>query len=197
MALTNKQKASIGGGAVAAILSAIFAVEGGYVNNPKDPGGETNMGITKKVAVSKGYTGSMKNLLKQFASEVYYEDYIIKPGYEPFIEIQPAIAEELVDTGVNTGPARPSKWLQMSLNSLNRDRDYPAILEDGKVGKGTIAAYQSLEKVRGKKKACELILKSLDAYQAHYYMSLKSLKTFTPGWIDNRVGNVPLSHCKG
>ena len=36
--------------------------EGGYVNDPRDPGGETNHGVTKRVAVANGYTGSMKDL---------------------------------------------------------------------------------------------------------------------------------------
>ena len=30
-------------------LQAILHHEGGYVNHPKDPGGETNLGVTKRV----------------------------------------------------------------------------------------------------------------------------------------------------
>ena len=30
-------------------LEAILHHEGGYVNHPKDPGGETNLGVTKRV----------------------------------------------------------------------------------------------------------------------------------------------------
>lgn len=196
MAMTTKQKGGMTGGVVALILASVFAAEGGYVDNPKDPGGKTNMGITENVARANGYEGNMRALPKELASSIYFKDYIQKPGYEPFLEIQPAIAEELVDTGVNTGPARPSRWLQISLNSLNRDgKDYPSLTVDGKVGTGTINAYKSLERVRGKIKACEMTLKLLDAHQAVYYVSLTNLKTFTPGWVDNRVGNVPLSHC--
>jgi lysozyme family protein len=177
-------------------LPSYSLVEGGYVNNPNDPGGETNMGITKRVAVDNGYRGPMRDLPKPVAENIYFEDYIRKPGYEPFVDLSPAIAEELVDTGVNTGPARPSRWLQISLNALNRDgRDYPAIAVDGRVGKGTIGAYQSLQKVRGKVKACQMVIKLLDAQQAMHYLSLTNLKTFTPGWIDNRIGNVPLERC--
>lgn len=194
---SKAQKVAGGAGVVGMILAAVFAAEGGYVNNPKDPGGETNMGITKKVAVSHGYTGPMKQLPKDLAASIYFEDYIRKPGYEPFVELSPAIAEELVDTGVNTGPARPSRWLQVALNALNRDgRDYPALVVDGRVGKATINAYQSLQRVRGKTKACQMVIKLLDAQQAMHYVSLTHLKTFTPGWIDNRISNVPLGHCE-
>ena len=60
MASTNlKQKVVGTAGAVALIVTALFAVEGGYVNDPRDPGGETNHGITKAVAVDAGYLGAM------------------------------------------------------------------------------------------------------------------------------------------
>lgn len=193
--MATKTTAGIGGVA-AAVIAAVFAVEGGYVNNPKDPGGETNHGITKAVAVQHGYTGPMRDLSKELAASIYFEDYIRKPGYEPFLEISPAIAEELVDSAVNTGQKRPSTWLQQSLNALNRNgKDFASIYVDGKVGPNTVSAYQSLERVRGKVGACQLVLKLLDAQQAVYYMSLEQLGTFTPGWVANRIGNVPLSHC--
>lgn len=196
MALTNKQKVGTGSGVIAAILAAVLAVEGGYVNNPKDPGGATNHGITEKVARANGYTGDMKVLPKQTAIDIYDKQYVKDPGFTPFAELSPAVLEELVDSGVNTGPARPSRWLQLSLNALNRDgKDYPDIAVDGKVGNGTVNAYKALVKIRGKVKACELTIKLLDGQQAAYYMSLGKLETFTPGWIDHRIGNVPLNRC--
>ena len=50
---------------VGAIIAGILVVEGGYVNHPSDPGGETNYGITKSTAVRHGYTGSMVDLPKE------------------------------------------------------------------------------------------------------------------------------------
>ena len=185
------------GGTAAIIIATVLGLEGGYVNNPKDPGGETNHGVTKAVARAHGYQGPMKDLTKDAAASIYYEDYIRKPGFSPMLEISPAVAEELVDSGVNTGPARPSRWFQQALNSLNRDgKDYPQLTVDGKVGPATYAAYRGLENTRGKVEACQLMLKLLDAQQASYYMSLTHLKTFTPGWVSHRIGNVPLSKCK-
>jgi lysozyme family protein len=195
MAITRKHVGI--GGIAAAIISAVVAVEGGYVNDPHDPGGETNHGITKTVAVSHGYTGPMKSLSEDLATSIYFEDYIQKPGYEPFLALSPAVAQELVDSAVNAGPARPSLWLQKALNSLSRGgRDFPSTLVDGKVGPATITAYKALQRVRGKVQACELVIKLLDSQQAVYYMSLDKLSDYTVGWVTNRVGNVPLSRCK-
>lgn len=184
------------GGAIAAIIAAVFTLEGGYVNNPRDPGGETNHGVTKQVAVEHGYTGSMKDLTKETAADIYYQSYILKPSFHRIVELSPAVGEKLVDAGVNTGPARPSRWFQIAVNSLNRDgQDYRATGVDGILGNDSVRAYKDLQRVRGKVKACEMTLKLLDAQQANYYMSLGHLKTFTPGWIDHRIGNVPISRC--
>lgn len=182
--------------AALAIVAAVLSVEGGYVNNPKDPGGETNHGVTVAVARENGYTGSMKELPVETAQEIYMKKYIESPNFLPMVEVQPAVAEKLVDAGVNTGPARPSRWFQQSLNALSNDgKLFPQTSVDGKVGSHTVQTYRELEKVRGKVKACQLTLKLLDAYQATYYVSINN-PTFTAGWIDHRIGNVPLSKCK-
>lgn len=195
MAVTAKKVGGISGVA-AAIIAAVFTLEGGYVNDPTDPGGETNHGITKTVAKENGYTGPMKELTQELASSIYYKDYIEKPGFVPMLELSPVVSQKLVDAGVNTGTARPSRWFQASLNALSRGgKDFPQINVDGKVGAGTISAYKSLQKVRGKVKACELMIKTLDGQQTAYYMSLTNLPQYTVGWVDNRIGNVPVSRC--
>ena len=53
---------------------------------------------------------------------------------------------------------------------------------------------QALERKRGRVKACELVLKLLDAQQGAHYMSLNK-PTFIVGWADKRLGNVPLARC--
>ena len=134
MTATAKKVGGISGVA-AAIIAAVFALEGGYVNDPKDPGGETNHGITKTVAQQNGYTGSMKDLTQEMAASIYYKDYIEKPGFVPMLEISPVVSQKLVDAGVNTGTTRPSRWFQTGLNALSRGcKDFPQINVDGKVG---------------------------------------------------------------
>lgn len=206
MQIKNKKVAAKGGavGAViATILGVVFTMEGGYVNNPKDPGGETNHGITKAVAMSHketlareyGWNGSMKGLTQDMAADIYVDDYIVKPGFLEFASISPAVTHKLVDAGVNTGTSRPSKWLQESLNDLSRGgKDYPKIQVDGKVGAGTVNAYKALQQKRGKVAACKVMIKMLDGKQLTHYVSL-NMPDFTYGWIANRIGNVPLEKC--
>ncbi|OYW51199.1 MAG: secretion activating protein [Novosphingobium sp. 28-62-57] len=180
---------------IAVILAAVFAAEGGYVNDPIDPGGETNFGITKRVAVAHGYTGPMRDLPKDKAGRIYVSTYIEKPGFMPMVEIEPAVAEELVDTGVNMGPARPSRWFQQSLNEICGS----GIGVDGKVGRATIGAYRSCQLRMGSKGLCIRILDRLDAKQSAEYDRLvrvnPALIRFRRGWQNHRVGNVSRSKC--
>ena len=46
-------------------LEMILHHEGGYVNHPKDPGGETNLGVTKRVYEEWGGDKDMTDLLKE------------------------------------------------------------------------------------------------------------------------------------
>jgi lysozyme family protein len=183
--------------AAGTILGGVFAWEQGYSNDPQDPGGETNHGITVAVARKNGYMGPMKDMPKQVAEEIYIRDYIEGPGFAPFVEMSPALAEKLIDAGVNTGPQRASRWLQIGLNTVNRDgKDYKTITVDGNIGYATIAAYKGLEKKRGRVEACKMMIKLIDAQQAAHYMELKHMRKFTAGWVINRVGNVPLTKCE-
>lgn len=183
------------GAAALAILAGVFAIEGGYVNDPNDPGGATNHGITEQVARDNGYQGDMQALSKDFAQQIYLRDYVERPGYDKVIAMSPAVGEKLVDAGVNAGPGRASRWFQVSLNQLSRGgADYPQVGTDGQLGPKTMAAYRALENKRGRVKACELTIKLVDAQQGAHYMSLNK-PTFIVGWADHRLGNVPLSRC--
>lgn len=186
--------------AVMAIVAAVVAVEGGYVNHPSDPGGATNYGITERVARQHGYAGNMRDLPREEAERIYAESYIRAPGYEPIVDSSPALGKEIIDTGVNAGSSRASLWFQESLNHFNsRGRLYPDVSEDGQVGPRTIAAWELLKRRRGKKLACELMLKSMDAKQAQHYMRLgrnnSKFEDFMTGWFRTRIWNVPLSEC--
>ena len=196
MQMPSKKSLAGGSGIAAAIIAVILSVEGGYSNDPRDPGGETNHGITVGVARAAGYTGSMKEMDKDTATNIYVTNYINKPGYGDLITLSPAVGQKVVDAGVNAGTSRSSLWFQNALNALNRGtKSCPLIAADGKVGPGSIESYKCLAKTRGKVKACELVLKLVDAQQANHYMSLTNLPQYTVGWVDHRIGNVPLSRC--
>lgn len=197
---TTAQKA-VGGSAatVALILALVFGGEGGYVDHPDDPGGATNWGCTEAVARANGYTGPMRTMPKAECARILRTAYIENPGWMPIVEREPVLAYEIIDTGVNAGPARAKLWFQASLNVFSRGgRDYPNIHEDGAIGPATIKAYDNLVRKRGAKKACELMVKSADAFQAAHYQKLcdgQTLSSFCVGWFDTRIGNAPIAKC--
>lgn len=183
------------GAAVLAIATGVFVVEGGYSNNPADPGGETNHGVTVAVARSHGYDGPMRELPKETAQQIYIGSYVEGPGFHRIIALSPAVGEKLVDAGVNAGTGRSARWFQQALNQLSRGgADFPLVTVDAMIGAQTLASYQALERKRGRIKACELVIKLLDAQQGTHYMSLNK-PTFIVGWADHRLGNVPLERC--
>ncbi len=56
-------------------LEIILHHEGGYVNHPKDPGGETNLGVTKRVYEDFGGEKEMKDLTKEDVEPIYKKNY--------------------------------------------------------------------------------------------------------------------------
>ena len=58
-----------------ATLETILHHEGGYVNHPKDPGGETNLGVTKRVYEEWGGTKDMKDLTVADVAPIYKKNY--------------------------------------------------------------------------------------------------------------------------
>lgn len=177
------------------MIAGVIAVEGGYVNHSADPGGETNMGITKVTAVQNGYTGPMRTLPREVAESIYYDRYFVAPGYAPLVSLDAAVTEELFDTTVNMGAARPSRWFQQSINELCSTK----LATDGKVGPGTVRAFASCQISYGSTKLCIAMLNRLDAKQKDEYGRLvrvnPKLKVFYKGWVAHRVGNVNRAKC--
>jgi lysozyme family protein len=56
-------------------LKRVLKHEGGYIDHPSDPGGETNFGITKAVARNYGYSGSMRNIPADIVEKIYKNQY--------------------------------------------------------------------------------------------------------------------------
>lgn len=181
--------------AVAAIIAAVLAVEGGYVDHPNDPGGETNHGITVAVARECGYKGSMKDMPRSFAISCYNQKYVVKPGFVPLVEIDEVVAEEVIDTGVNMGSPRPSRYFQRAVNEVCGS----ALVVDGKIGPRTVDTWRSCRERIGRP-ACVSALNSLDRQQKDEYDRLvrvnPKLKVFHRGWLNHRINNVDRRRCQ-
>lgn len=181
--------------AIDQMIDGILEREGRYVHHPSDPGGATNWGITERVARANGYMGDMRVLPKAVAREIYRSEYIAKPGFLGLAEIDPAVAEEVIDSGVNAGQKRAALWFQQALNVLNRrGRDYPDVAEDGDLGPATLRAFRALRRQRGEGKARQLLLKALNGLQFMHYFKLAAggtkFEDFMVGWLDSRVGGL-------
>lgn len=188
-------------GATAVLLAAVGLNEGAFVDDPKDPGGATNHGVTEREARRAGYSGAMRDLSQAQADTILWRNYAVTPGIAPVVQRSVALGLETFDSSVNLGPARPSEWLQAALNSLNDGgRLYPDLAVDGKLGARTYAAFDALARARGNAEACRVLLKLMDAQQGSEYLRLTQqanpvLERFMWGWARTRLGNVPLERC--
>ncbi|MDI6752791.1 MAG: glycosyl hydrolase 108 family protein [Thermodesulfobacteriota bacterium] len=90
-------------------------IEGGYVNNPKDPGGETNFGISKRAYPKE----NIKALTKERAIRLYKRDYwdAIGGGALPS-----PLDLVLFDSAVNEGPGTARKHLAEALEAQGRSK---------------------------------------------------------------------------
>lgn len=180
---------------VAAIIAAVLAVEGGYVDHPNDPGGATNYGITERVARQCGYTGHMRDLPKEVAFACYQRNYVERPGFLPLVEIDAAVAEEVIDTGVNMGPGRPTRFFRQAVNEVCGTR---FAVSSAAMDPITVKAWRDCRANLGLR-SCVRVLDSLDRQQRAEYDRLvrvnPRLKVFHRGWINHRIGNVKRSRC--
>lgn len=173
------------------IINEIIKVEGGYSNDPADTGGETMYGITIAVARANGYTGSMKDMPRKVAYDIYYNQYVVKPGFDKVLAVDSTIAAELVDTGVNMGTATAGKFLQQSLNAVNDGGSkYPDLVVDGVIGNGSINALVAFLKQRGME-GRTVLLTALNSLQGARYIGIAESKPqnerFVYGWFLHRV----------
>lgn len=171
------------------IIDDVLAVEGGYVNDPKDSGGETNHGITIDVARANGYHGSMRDMPVSFARKVYTKRYIIEPNFHLVIDVSEKIATELIDTGINMGPHKAAEFLQRWLNGFNVGY-YHDLFVDGRVGPVTIKALKRYLEDRGGEGE-EVLLSGMNCSQGERYLELtearKKDRKFLYGWMLHRV----------
>lgn len=170
------------------IINEIIRVEGGYVNDPADSGGETNFGITEAVARAHGYNGPMVNMPRDVAFDIYVAKYWDAVKGDQLVGLSTVVAEEVVDTSVNMGPGRAGKFLQRALNVLNNRSDLYADLKvDGTIGNATLTALAAYLEERS-----EIPLaRALNCLQGSFYIELAERREkderFVYGWLRNRV----------
>jgi len=159
----------------------VIGNEGGYVNNPSDPGGETKYGIAKRSFPNL----DIKNLTLEKAKEIYYKNYwnTKKLNLDDIAKFDEKIAIELFDTGINQGIVTSSKYLQEALNLLNRNEKlFPDMKVDGWIGKKTLDA---LDKLRSYDKPA--LLKILNGLQFMRYYNIAERnpiqEKFFSGWM--------------
>jgi lysozyme family protein len=146
--------------------------EGGYVNNPADPGGMTNLGVTK--ATWENWVGresdeaEMRGLTPEKVEPLYKKKYWDAVRGD---ELPPGISYLCFDFAVNAGAGRSIKTLQTAVG----------VTPDGGFGPMTMAAVQAVDPV-------ELIERFSQAKE-DFYRSLNTFATFGKGWL-NRVADV-------
>jgi len=170
------------------LISDLLKVEGGYVNNPADRGGETNFGITRATARANGYFGVMKEMPLSIAAAIYKAQYWTRPHFDAVELLSPKIAGELFDTGVNMGTAVAVQMLQRALNVLSGSSlKIDGLLSPGGATLTTLAAYLKNRPRDGESN----LLKLLNCFQGERYAELAerdpSQRAFINGWIKNRV----------
>jgi lysozyme family protein len=174
--------------------------EGGYVNNPVDKGKETYKGISRKyhpnwpgwviIDAAKSMPTFPKALYTNPVLDKLTKDFYKDTFWDTFQgDLIPSqvIANELFDTGVNMGQDDAVRFLQRSLNALNRrGKLYPNISVDGKFGNNTLKSLKDCLSLGD-----ELLLyKMINTLQGVHYIERteedESQEDFTRGWF-NRV----------
>lgn len=117
--------------AALAALDFVLRSEGGYVNHPSDPGGETNFGISKRAYPSL----DIRAMTAEQAREIYLRDYWRPLSLD---SIPPALALTVMDAAVNRGVVYAARLLQQVLNHYLPESERLTV--DGKIGPRTIAA---------------------------------------------------------
>ena len=146
-------------------LAHVLKHEGGYVDHPKDPGGATNLGCTKKVweewvghEVTKD---DIKALTIADVSPLYKQRYWDKCRGD---DLPRGVDFAVFDLAINSGVGRASKLLQRAVG----------VAADGAIGPATLAAVANANPRELATKICELRLAFLQA--------LPTWETFGKGW---------------
>ena len=149
------------------IINKVLDHEGGYVDDPKDLGGETKYGITKRFYPHT----DIKNLTKEDAKEIYRKDYWIKYRVE---SLPSNLRYIFFDMCINMGKKTAVKILQRAANSSGHRLEI-----DGGLGPITIKGLQNIN------------IDRVRAYRIKYYADIINIKPeqerFWVGWYRRAI----------
>ena len=140
-------------------LQLVLRHEGGLVDNPKDPGGLTNFGISQRAYPKL----DIRNLTAADAAEIYLRDFWEKIHGD---ELPKPLAVAVFDCAVNVGWPRAILMLQESLG----------VTVDGNIGPQTLAACAKPE-----------ALVWFSAARVRFYVANRNYSVFGLGWIRRAI----------
>lgn len=153
----------------ATALDRTLGHEGGYSNDPQDPGGETMWGITARVARADGYTGAMRDLPRDTAAEIYRKRFWGPAGCEA---VPDALRADLFDTAVNAGVKQAIKLLQRAVR----------VADDGVLGPVTLQAISTVPAAR--------LVARFNGARLDFLTSLSGWERFGRGWARRVASNL-------
>lgn len=170
------------------IIWNIIETEGGEVKHKDDSGGHTKYGITEVEARANHFRGDLKYMSKEFAFKVLERKYWQPICGDQLLKISERVCQEVADTSVNCYHVTAVKFLQRSLNVLNKKGFlYEDITVDGLMGPQTLDA---LHRYLSKRNEAPLV-KMLNCLQGAFYVELAERRekdeSFVYGWFINRV----------
>lgn len=143
--------------------------EGGYVNDPRDPGGETNWGITHRTALENGYIGAMRDMTREQAKAIYRKAFWERYQCE---KMPLAIAFQFFDACINHGMGNASRMLQRAVG----------VADDGVIGTLSLAAIKSMSE--------NDILMRFNAERLLFYTKLSRFSIYGKGWVNRIAENL-------
>ena len=146
-------------------IDRVLGHEGGYVNNPADPGGETKWGISKRSYPSV----NIVSLTRDQAVEIYKKDFWDKINAD---QLYDGVAYQALDFAVNSGIGTAVRALQRALN----------VADDGHWGPITATAAKSVSE-------SDQIMRIL-AERLDFMRKLKNWPTFSSGWVARIASNL-------
>lgn len=139
--------------------------EGGYVNNPEDPGGETNWGISKRSYPHL----DIKNLTRKEAKAIYKKDFWDKIHAD---ELPDGVAWQVFDFAVNSGVQTAIRYLQRAVG----------VADDGWWGPISRHAAENMSETD--------IIMLLTAERMEFMTKLSNWTNASRGWTRRMAGNL-------